>query len=155
MSDSAPPPRKALFICTGNSCRSVMAERLLAKISQDRSLGWETRSCGTAAERYFQVSSQVRQVLKAEGVGEFEHIPQLVTRDLLRWSDLALVMTDEHRDEVFDRYPEFEPKLRVLRRHVELPTPNIEDPIGQTLEIHAECLVKIKEAVEALVKKHA
>ncbi len=130
-----------------------MAERLLAKWAADRGLGWESRSCGVAAERFFVVPAEVYQALAASGITRFEHIPQLVSREILEWSDLALALTDEHLEAVLDRYPEFTQKVQVLGRYAGLAEPNIEDPIGQKQEVYDACLQRIRTALEALMRK--
>ncbi len=148
-------PAKALFICTGNTCRSLMAEKLLEKLSADAKKPWAARSCGIAAERFFTVPAPVMKVLASHGVPEFEHVAQLVGRDLLGWADVALALTEEHRDAILDLYPEFTDKVHVLRQHVGLPDPNIEDPIGQKEEVYEACCAKIRESIEALIKKRS
>lgn len=131
-----------------------MAEKLLTKLSLDRQLPWQSRSCGIATETYFKVPAPVVKVLATQGVAGFEHKAQLVSRELLGWADLALAMCEEHVDEVVDRFPEFTRKVHLLRGYVELPRPNIEDPIGAPDEVYTECLKQIREALEALIKKH-
>lgn len=149
-------PRKVLFICTGNTCRSVMAEFLLHKLSRDKGLGWEARSCGVAAERYFQVPQGVRSALKAEGIEGVEHTAQLVTRELLSWSDLALAMTPEHRAEVLDRFPEFRAKVHVLKPYAGIEGPEgVADPIGQPDKIYAACCGEIRKALDAVIERAA
>ena len=148
--------KKVLFICTGNTCRSVMAEFLLNRLSQDRGLGWEARSCGVAAERYFQVPQGVRSSLKAEGIVDVEHTAQLVSRELLSWADLALAMTPEHRAEVLDRFPEFRAKVHVLKPYAGLPGPEgVADPIGQSDKVYAACCGEIRRALEAVFARAA
>src|SRR5688572_5406224 len=109
------PIKRVLFVCTGNICRSAMAERLLDHWSRERELGLEVRSCGTAAESWYEVPEHARVLLAAEGVPDFKHKPQLVTRDHLRWADIVLVMTRAHRDHVVEHYPEFAGKTKLLR----------------------------------------
>lgn len=147
-------PRKVLFICTGNTCRSVMAEFMLNKISDERGLGLEARSCGIAADRGFQIPEGVRRALAPEGIERIEHVAQLVTRELLGWSDLALAMTRAHRETVLDQYPEFGRKVHVLRDYAGLSGPDIEDPIGRPDPVYFACRDNIREALEALLKKH-
>ncbi|MEK7858945.1 MAG: low molecular weight protein arginine phosphatase [Elusimicrobiota bacterium] len=148
-------PLKVLFICTGNTCRSVMGEFLLNKLSKDRGLGWTARSCGVAAERYFQVPPGIRAALKAEGIDEVSHVAQLVTRELLGWCDVALAMTREHYEELSDHYPEYRQRLKVFKPHCGVEgSENVEDPIGQSDRVYAACCKEIREALESLIKKH-
>ena len=77
-------PRRILFVCTGNICRSAMAELLLRHLSAVRGLGIETASAGVAAESYYQVPDVARRLLTAEGVPPFEHKPRLATRETLK-----------------------------------------------------------------------
>ncbi len=144
---------KVLFICTGNTCRSVMAEFMVKKLAQEKGLDWEAGSCGLAAERYFQIPPGVRKALKAVGVEAVSHVPQLATRELLAWADLALAMTQGHREALAGEFPEFERKLHVLRAYAGLPDPDIEDPIGQPDPVYAACRDRIREALEALIAR--
>ncbi len=144
------PEKKILFVCTGNVCRSVLAEKLLNKLAAERGLAWEARSCGVAAQRYSAASPEIRRILEREGAPPFTHVPQLVGRDLLRWADLTLTMTQEHRRAVLERFPEFHAKVRVLLPHVGLPGADVEDPMGRGDEAYERSARDIKEALERL-----
>ena len=87
--------KKVLFVCTGNICRSAMAEHLLRQLSKKQNLGLEVRSCGTAADTYFEVPEIVHKLLSEKGVEPFEHTARLVTREPLAWADIvfAIVLT--------------------------------------------------------------
>lgn len=146
--------KNILFICTGNACRSVMAERLLAKFSEERGLGLSVRSCGIAAERGFAVPAGALRALKARGVESFTHTPQLVNRELLAWADVALGMAEEHVDQTLERFPEFTQKTHLFVPYTGLAAAaNVEDPIGQADEIFTDCCAKIEAALKALVVK--
>ena len=148
-------PARALFICTGNSCRSVMAQFLFNKAARERRLPWESLSCGVAAERYFQVPDGVRKALAARGINEIEHTPQLVTRELLRWADLILPMSRAHAEYLTDQYPEFTDKIHLFLEAAGLSRADVEDPIGKADETYLRCCDLIERGVEALIQKHA
>ena len=149
---SAKTPKKFLFICTGNICRSFMAERLLQKMSADMKLGWEAKSCGVAAEGYFKVPSSVDAALAERGIEKAEHKPQLASRELLAWCDVALTMTREHFEMVRDQFPEFTSKLHILRQYAGLKDADIGDPMGQPPLAFKACRDKIEEALKVLPK---
>ncbi len=141
--------KKILFVCTGNACRSVMAQQLLARLGGP---GFEARSAGVAAEGYFQVPAGVRATLKGHGVEDFEHRPQLVTRELLAWADLVLVMERGHREFILDKFPEFRAKVHTLKGYLGRPAPeDVADPIGQADEVYAACCADIRACVESLL----
>ena len=146
-------PKKILFICTGNVCRSLMAELLMARLSQQRGLGLEVRSCGVAAEIYFEIPPGVRVALAEVGITEISHEAQLVTHDLLGWADLALTMTRAHCAGLADRFPEFEFKLHPLRGYAGLDEMDILDPLGRPAKAFAQSRDKITEALEAVARK--
>ena len=147
------PAKKILFICTGNVCRSLMAELLMARLSQQRGLGLEVRSCGVAAEIYFAIPPGARAALAEVGITQVEHVAQLVTRDLLEWADLALTMTRTHCEELTDRFPEFGFKLHVLRGYAGLGETDILDPLGRPDKAFSHCRDKIAEALESVARK--
>jgi protein-tyrosine phosphatase len=145
--------RRILFICTGNVCRSFMAEALLNELAAKQKLPLTARSCGIAAERYFKVPPGVWKALEPRGLKPREHKARLVTRELLEWSDLALAMTHAHCDFLLDAYPEFSAKVRPFAAYCRLPELDIDDPIGQPDSVFLKCCERIAKGLEGLVKK--
>ena len=147
---------KILFVCTGNSCRSVMAEFLLNKMAADLGLkDWEARSCGVAAERYFPIPGGVHKALAARGITEVSHTPQLVTREALRWADAVLCMTRGHKEILLDEYPEFTDKIRAFGEFVGWGPRDIEDPIGQPEPVYRACSDILEKGIRSVIETHA
>lgn len=146
------PPRRILFVCTGNICRSAMAEHLLRHLAAARGLDLETASAGIAAEPYYQVPEAAKRLLAAEGVPPFQHKARLATREVLRWADLILVMAGEHHDYIVDLYPEFTSRTRLFREAAGFGEQDVEDPMARPDEIFARCLAVIRESLEALLR---
>lgn len=147
------PPRRVLFVCTGNICRSAMAEHLLRRFAAERGLPLETASAGIAAEPDYEVPEPVRRLLAAEGVPPFKHKARLATRDVLRWADLILVMTARQHDHIVEFYPEFSSRIRLFREAGGFGEQDVEDPMGRPDEVFARSLAAIKETLEALLRK--
>lgn len=143
---------KLLFVCTGNICRSAMAEHLMRHLAARSGAGVEVASCGLAAETWLEVPPAARRLLEQAGVPPFSHRPRLVTRDQLRWADAVLVMTRAHEREIVDRYPEFASKVRLLTERAGLKPADVPDPIGRPDEEFASCLAQIRTALEALLR---
>lgn len=141
-----------MFVCTGNICRSAMAEHLLRHLASQRGLELEVRSCGIAAESWYEVPTVARRLLSEKGVPDFEHTPRLATRESLRWSDLVLVMTDAHRDHILERFPEFSARIKLLRDAAGFGEADVADPMGQSDEVFARCLSEIQESLEVLLQ---
>lgn len=138
---------KFLFVCTGNVCRSLMAERLFRRLAEERGYAVEVRSCGLAAQGWLEVPEPVTRLLSEAGVPSFTHRPRLLTREDLRWADAVYVMTRAHLDEVLDKFPESGAKVRLLDQA------EVADPMGAPDEVFAACLKTIRTALEALLAK--
>ncbi|MCX5797180.1 MAG: L-threonylcarbamoyladenylate synthase [Elusimicrobia bacterium] len=144
------PPRRVLFVCTGNSCRSVMAEALLNRAARERGLDLEARSAGVAAaDPSFPTPAGVRRALAAAGIPSVQHIPQPVTRELLDWADHILVMERRQRELLLGLYPDAAPKVATLGG-----AEDIADPIGQADEAYVECCRKLARSLDAILSRH-
>jgi len=147
--------KSILFVCTGNSCRSVMAEYLLRDFLPDRD-DVEISSAGTGVFLHSSASKETLHVLQQEGIDASIHVSQPVTNILLNKSDLILVMTRSHRQQVLERLPAAENRVYLLREFHDEPLSthlnlDIPDPIGKPAESYEECLIMIKEAIQKLV----
>lgn len=145
-----------LFICTGNSCRSVMAEYLLKAMVKGRD-DVEIMSAGTGVFIQSTASAETISVLKEEGIDPTGHLSRPVSSILLRKADLIFVMTRGHRDQVLDRVPEVEKRVYLLKEFANIPANfpgdiDIPDPIGKTHYEYKACLAVIKEAMHKIVK---
>ena len=86
-----------LFVCTGNTCRSPMAEALARQEVAER--GWhhvQVASAGMAAQAGAPASRNAVAVARRHGLELEEHRSRPLTPELLDWADLALVMSPSH-----------------------------------------------------------
>ncbi len=144
---------RVLFVCTGNVCRSAIAEHLLRELAKRRGVPVEVASRGTAAESYFEMPEPVVRLLREQGVPPFRHRPRLLTRDDLRWADLVLVMEEEHQRLACERFPEFSRKVRLLHEEAGLSGGGVRDPMGASDDAFETCVARIRRAVEELLER--
>jgi tRNA threonylcarbamoyl adenosine modification protein (Sua5/YciO/YrdC/YwlC family) len=144
-----------LFVCTGNSCRSVMAEYLLKSMLAGRQ-DVEVTSAGTGVFLQTTASSETVSVLKEDGIDASHHLSRAINSILLKKSDLIIVMTRGHRQQVLERVPEVEKRIYLLREFIDTPSGyqielDVPDPIGQPHYAYKECFAVVKEAMHKIV----
>lgn len=154
--DKVTQTKTILFVCTGNSCRSVMAEYLLKKMVKERN-DLEIVSAGTGVYIRSSASSETISALRREGVDASAHVSQPLHTILLKKADLILAMTKAHRQQVLDWVPSVEKRVYLLREFANISSDlgvnlDIPDPIGKPPEAYEEALLTIKDALTKLVK---
>ncbi len=147
--------KNILFVCTGNSCRSVMAEYLLRDNLKERE-DVEVQSAGTCVFFKTSASSETVDVLKSQNIDALGHQSQPLTSILLKKADLVFVMTKMHRQQILERVPEVEKRVYLLREFANIPkgfenSLEIPDPVGKPKEIYEQCMLTIQEAIDKIV----
>ncbi len=148
--------RHILFVCTGNTCRSVMAEALLRRYWESAGgSGLEVTSAGLAAIPGSSASEQVRRLLNEEGLNLERHSAALLERSQVHRADLILVMTSAHRDQLNTVFPEAASKVRLLKDFAGAAggNPDIVDPYGGSLEKYRQSLEDIRGSITKIVEK--
>jgi len=94
-----------LFVCTGNTCRSPMAEALLKDMVKDSKEEYEIISAGTTALAGEPAAGEAIRALEEIGVVMTGHRSQPVTQDLLERVDLIITMTRGHKERIMELMP--------------------------------------------------
>jgi protein-tyrosine-phosphatase len=148
-------PRKrfrVLLVCTGNTCRSPLAEAALRDaLGEDRGRV-EVRSAGTSAMEGEPASEGSRRVAEADGFDLSSHRSHRLTREDVRDADLVLVMERHHRAAV-EALGADRGRVQVID---EWPAPGdpgspVSDPFGGSPEAYEECWRRIRMHVERIV----
>jgi protein-tyrosine phosphatase len=145
-----------LFVCTGNTCRSPMAEALFRKMLSDRlkcredellDRGFVVISAGLAAYKGAPASPEAVELLGDEGMDLSGHESQPVTEELLLHCDRIFTMTRSHREALLSAFPELAGQVRLLSPQGR----DVSDPIGAGMEEYVRCRDEIASALEDLL----
>jgi tRNA threonylcarbamoyl adenosine modification protein (Sua5/YciO/YrdC/YwlC family) len=145
--------RQVLFVCSGNTCRSPMAQALALKYlagqlgvrpQELEAHGWRVLSAGTSAESGAPASEAAIAAMRQLGLDLSSHSSHLLTAELIHASDLILCMTDRHVESALAL--DATAAGRVVRLDVDGDVP---DPIGGPLQQYLETAERIRRALEA------
>lgn len=131
---------RVLFVCTGNTCRSPMAEALLRAKVKERGLPVEVRSAGVAAAGGAPVSAHAAEVLRERQVPH-EGASSPVSAESVKWADLILTMTAGHKRILLERHPEALEKTHTLKEYVE-DRPEVLAEIAELERLYTEWQVR-------------
>ncbi|MBC7186039.1 MAG: low molecular weight protein arginine phosphatase [Calditrichaeota bacterium] len=136
---------RILFVCSGNSCRSPMAQGMLrAKLPHNLSQRVTVKSAGTLGINGQPATALAIQVAREYGADLRNHLSQGLSEELTEWADLILVMERAHLEFIKKNYPAAAERTHLLRAYGRMsPVLNgdedIPDPIGGSLATYREC----------------
>ena len=150
-------PKTILFVCTGNTCRSVMAEGIFREMLKEAGKkDIKLTSAGTIAFPGMKPPREVEAVMREEGIDISRYEATPLTRDLIEEVDLILVMDKGHRQTILGMSPGASEKTFLLKEFS--PDPGgvslaIADPLGGSMQTYERIFGEIKRCLEELLKK--
>ncbi len=111
-------PQKILFVCSGNTCRSPMAEALLREKVGTGANRFQIISAGTSAGSGAPAAEEAVQALKEKGLDLSQHQSRPITQELLKEAELILTMTRSHKGTLLQMEPGVGDKVFTLKEYV-------------------------------------
>lgn len=141
---------RILFVCTGNTCRSPMAEAILKNKNVDN---LEIKSAGIYASEGSRASHQVMEVLSEKGIF-LDHSSSLLNKDLVDWATYIFTMTTSHKNRIASDFPRAIEKTFTIKEFAENDKyGEIMDPFGGSVSQYRETYSELELLIEKIIKK--
>lgn len=136
-------------VCTGNTCRSPMAEAIL---NHKQLPNTTVKSAGIYAVNGAQMSEQAQVVLNEHGIAHSHRSKQL-SEDDLKWATLVLTMTNAHKELILRSYPRFADKVFTLKEYVSSSSDlDVSDPFGGSVDVYRQTFNELSQLIDKLEK---
>ena len=147
--------QKIMFVCTGNICRSAMADKMLAKRIKEENMNIEVYSSGTFAEDGDYPTIEAIETMEEYGVDLKQHRATNIRKSNIEEMDLILCATTNHRSMVLQLYPSLAGKVYTMKEYVgEIQNGiDISDPWGYDLAVYRKCAAEIEKIIEKIIDK--
>jgi len=146
---------KVMFICTGNICRSAMADGLMKELTKGKDV--EVYSCGIYAQTGDYATYNSIEAIKKYDVDLTSHRATNIKDSNIKEMDLILCATQSHKDSVLHLYPNLRDRTYTMKEYAEIDENgkdmNINDPWGYDMEIYRHCASEIYKCVERILQK--
>jgi protein-tyrosine-phosphatase len=138
-----------IFVCTGNLCRSPMAEVLLrARLAHDEARrDWQVGSAGVWVAEGQPASAHSVEEMAQRGIDLHAHRSRNVTRELMAEADLVLAMTRNHVESLRVAFPEHASKVHLLGEMIGREY-DVYDPYGGTRLEYVHIARELEQLIE-------
>jgi protein-tyrosine-phosphatase len=147
-------PKRILFVCTGNTCRSPMAVGLLRKLASHLEL--EIHSAGTAGYGGSPASPLAIDVMREVDVDITDHRSAPLDGCMIEEADFIFCMAERHRRHIVDWFKSMGDKVYLMREfdpeRGDSDYPDVPDPIGLDIDAYHRVLTMLERSMHEVIK---
>lgn len=145
---------RILLVCTGNTCRSPLAEIIMKdEASRMRLRNLVITSAGTAAIAGAHASENAKKAARTLGLSLSGFRSKPVTERRVKLADLILTMTKDQKQEIISRWQEAGGKTFLISEFSGSGRRTIEDPLGGPLDLYLDLVAKLRDESRRVLRK--
>ncbi len=138
-----------LFVCTGNTCRSPMAQGMFQKMLEGRKDNYSVNSAGIFAHPSSEIANYANKQLKNRGIDFSGRKAVQVTAGIIENADIVFTMTDNQRRMLVEGFPYAADKIHMLGDYTNRGG-DVSDPYGGSEAVYEKCAIEIEEMLYIL-----
>lgn len=144
--------KKIIFVCTGNTCRSPMAEKLSQKIAMEKNLKLTIGSRGLSVSGIEHAHEHAIYAMKKYDLELFEHRATQISDADCSGDTLFLTMTLQHKRYLLQLYPAIEGNVFTLKEYAGIAG-DVVDPYGSQQQIYDACAKELQTLILKIFDK--